>query len=50
MDEPAEFTAVTATRSVLPSSAEPTVWVDVVAPEIGAQLAPAELQRCHRYS
>ena len=38
---------MTATRSVAPTSADCTLYVDAVAPEIAAQLFPAALQRCH---
>ena len=44
---PAEFVAVTLTRSVEPESAAWTAYVCAVAPLIVAQLAPLELQRCH---
>ncbi|OGT77369.1 MAG: hypothetical protein A3I78_11115 [Gammaproteobacteria bacterium RIFCSPLOWO2_02_FULL_56_15] len=45
--EPAEFDAVTATRSVLPISAGPRRYVALVAPLMLAQLAPPLLQRSH---
>jgi hypothetical protein len=45
--EPAELLAVTATRTVDATSAETSVYVCAVAPEMPEQLAPAESQRCH---
>src|SRR6266851_3116365 len=50
VEGPAEFDAVTATRSVLPASADATTYVEDVAVEIGAQFAPLESQRCHWYA
>src|SRR5438094_7536705 len=50
VEDPAEFEAVTATLRVLPTSPLATAYVDAVAPVIGAQPSPAELQRCHWYS
>ena len=47
--EPAAFFAVTRTRSVLPTSAEPSLYVFAVAPITFAQLAPALSQRRHWY-
>ena len=45
--EPALFVAVTVTRNVFPTSAEPSVNCEAVAPEIEAQLAPVLSQRFH---
>ena len=38
---------VTITRTVEPTSSEPSVYVASVAPEMSTQLAPAASQRCH---
>jgi hypothetical protein len=38
---------LTLTAIVPPTSAEVSVYVVVVAPAIGLQLAPLESQRCH---
>jgi hypothetical protein len=45
--EPPLLDAVTITRMVWPVSAEPTVYVLAVAPEILAQASPLVLQRSH---
>jgi hypothetical protein len=45
--EPAELLAVTNTRIVEPTSAEPRRSVLEVAPETAVQEPPLELQRCH---
>jgi hypothetical protein len=45
--EPAELLAVTETRIVDPTSADPRREVVPVAPETGAHELPVELQRCH---
>jgi hypothetical protein len=45
--EPAELVAVSTTRIVLPTSAAPSVYVELEAPETALQLAPAESQLCH---
>ena len=45
--EPPAFDAVTTTRSVFPTSAEARAYCEEAAPEIEAQLAPAESQRRH---
>src|SRR4051794_13126956 len=47
---PALFDAVTATRSVLPTSAEATAYVLAFARAIAEQLFPAESQRRHSYA
>src|SRR3954454_14365453 len=47
--EPLEFVAVTATRSVLSTSAAWTVYVWAFVSAIGGQLLPAVSQRCHWY-
>jgi len=44
---PSVFDAVTTARSVLPTSAETRAYCEEAAPEIEAQLAPAESQRRH---
>ena len=44
---PNSFTALTATRSVEPTSPRRTVYVCFVSPETATHLAPAALQRCH---
>ena len=44
---PAALLAVTATRTVEPTSAPPSVYVAAVAPGTSTQVAPAESQRCH---
>ena len=44
---PAEFRAVSRTRSVVPSSAEVSVYVLLVAPLMSEQLAPVRSQRRH---
>ena len=44
---PAALVAVTTTRSVRPTSALLTAYVEPVAPETAAQLAPLVLHRCH---
>src|SRR5438034_11412707 len=46
-DWPAAFDAVTATRSVLPTSASPMAYVAAVAPAIAVQLPPPAPQRFH---
>src|SRR5947208_2744884 len=46
-EEPAVFEATTDTRSVLPTSAEPTVYVGAVAPSTALQLPPSGPQRFH---
>jgi hypothetical protein len=46
---PSGFVAVTVTRSVLPTSADCTLYVCAVAPAIGAHALPLESQRCHWY-
>jgi hypothetical protein len=46
---PAEFVAVTDTRSVWPTSAEATTYVWLVAFRIGEQFAAALSQRVHWY-
>jgi hypothetical protein len=43
---PAEFEAVTTTRTVLPTSELPSVYVWLAAPEMSPQLVPELLQRC----
>jgi hypothetical protein len=48
--DPFAFEAVTTTRRVVPTSAETGAYVQLVAPEIEAQLPPDVLQRCHRYA
>lgn len=48
-DWPELFAAVTSTRSVRPTSAEPSVYCDAVAPAIDAQLPPDVSQRRHWY-
>jgi hypothetical protein len=45
--EPAELLAVTVTRIVDPTSADPSRSVLLVAPETDTQEAPVELHRCH---
>ncbi len=45
---PVAFVATTATRIVAPRSAELRRNVVPVAPEMAAQAAPTELQRCQR--
>jgi hypothetical protein len=45
--EPAELLAVTDTRIVEPTSAEPRRSELPVAPATGVQEPPLELQRCH---
>ena len=47
--EPATFDAVTTVRSVLPTSAETTAYVEAVAPPIAAQELPLASQRCQAY-
>ncbi len=44
---PFAFVAVTTTRSVWPTSAEPTVYRKLFAPAIDPQLPPAVSQRSH---
>ncbi len=44
--EPAVFVAVTATRSVWPTSADASVYAAVVAPAIAVQAPPPLSQRC----
>jgi hypothetical protein len=44
---PAEFVAVTTTRSVAPTSAETAAYVPFVAPDRAAHDVPADVQRCH---
>lgn len=44
---PAEFRALTRTRSAVPSSAEVNVYVLLVAPLMSEQLAPVRSQRRH---
>jgi hypothetical protein len=46
---PAEFVAVTVARSVCPTSALPTVYDWLVAPEMSEQLLPFVSQRRHWY-
>jgi hypothetical protein len=46
VDEPALFVAVTATRSVEPTSPDCTTYVEEVAPETAPQPVPAVSQRC----
>jgi hypothetical protein len=48
--DPFRFDAVTITRSVCPTSAEESVFVEVVAPPIAAQPAPDESHRSHWYA
>ena len=48
--EPAEFVAVTASRSVDPVSAPATAYESVVAPVIAWHEAPDALHRCHAYA
>ena len=48
--EPFRFEAVTITRRVLPTSAVESVFVDVVAPLLALQFAPAESHRSHWYA
>ncbi len=45
--EPAAFDAVTTTRSLWPTSAPTTAYVEAVAPPMSAQPLPAESQRRH---
>ena len=45
--EPAKLVAVTTTRMVVLTSAAPSVYAELVAPETALQLAPPESQRCH---
>jgi hypothetical protein len=45
--EPAELAAVTTTRIVEPTSAEPSVYVADVCPEMFVQFAPVLSQRRH---
>jgi hypothetical protein len=45
--DPFRFDAVTITRSVRPTSADESVFVEVVAPPIAAQPAPDESHRSH---
>jgi hypothetical protein len=46
---PPEFDAVTTTRIVEPMSDGVSAYVELVAPEMSAQLAPDALQRRHWY-
>jgi hypothetical protein len=48
--EPAEFVAVTATRSVAPRSSAVSVYVEPDALGTAVHAAPLELQRCHWYA
>jgi len=48
--EPPAFVAVTFTRIVDPTSAAWSVYVELVAPPMSPQFAPAESQRCHWYA
>jgi hypothetical protein len=48
--DPFRFDAVTITRSVCPTSADESVFAEVVAPPIAAQPAPAESHRSHWYA
>jgi hypothetical protein len=45
--DPDRFVPVTTTTSVEPISLLATVYDDEVAPTIGAQFTPFELQSCH---
>ena len=45
--EPAELLAVTATTTVAPTSAGPSVYVEPVAAKMSTQPAPDESQRRH---
>jgi hypothetical protein len=45
--EPSVFVAVTATRSVCPTSFDETVYCLLLAPPMFAQLPPARSQLCH---
>ena len=45
--EPAELVAVTVTRSVSPTSPEPSAYEAAVAPETDPQLPPDVSQRAH---
>jgi hypothetical protein len=47
--EPEEFTAVTASRILVPRSTGVSVYVGLVAPAIAAHLRPDELQRFQEY-
>ncbi len=45
--EPPAFVAVTTTRIVCPTSPEPSLYVEDVAPLAFTQLEPELLQSCH---
>jgi hypothetical protein len=48
--DPAAFRAVTLTRILRPTSAAASLYSALVAPEIGANVVPGELERCHWYA
>src|SRR5205085_11807118 len=47
---PSALTAATSTRTVCPTSAAASVYVDFVAPAIAAQPVPSLAQRCQPYA